>query len=90
MALAFEVVKGLDFEVWFGKGCSNYESFVSTFGIATKLPWQESSSISPYFFGRNHATFQIKCIVAHKTLFSPGFYCENKAKGCPIFMVKIW
>ena len=42
------------------------------------------------FRGGNPTTFRVRCVIAHKILFSPSFRCENKAKGCPIFMAKIW
>ena len=43
----------------------------------------------PYFHGGN-PTFWVRCITAHKMLFSPSIHYENTAKGCPIFMAKIW
>jgi len=50
LALAFEALKELGYED-FGKGCSLYQCFASTFGIIAKCPWQKFSSISPYFCG---------------------------------------
>ena len=56
----------------------------------------QRESILPYFHGGNlflwqeFSTFQDRYVIAHKTLFSPSFYYENMAKGCPIFEVKIW
>ena len=51
---------------------------------------EKSSSILPYFHGENLAAFQIRCVIVHKTLFSPSFRYENTTNGCPIFKVKIW
>ena len=35
--------------------------------------------------GKNLATFCLRCIIAHKTLFSPSFHRENTAVGMPHF-----
>ena len=72
------------------KVCDFYQYFASTFGIITKSPQRKSSSISPYFHGRNLVAFGVRCVVAHKTLFSPNFCNENMARSCHIFSVKIW
>ena len=55
------------------------------FGIVAKFPWRKSSSISPYFCGRNPASLRLKCFITHKTLFSPNFHCENMATKMPYF-----
>ena len=34
----------------------------------------------PNFSDENQATFQVRCVVAHKTLFSQSFHGENIAK----------
>ena len=41
------------------------------------------------FCFKNPAAFCLRCMIAHKTLFSPSYSCENTAKRCPIFTVKI-
>ena len=55
------------------------------FGIVAKFPWQKSNSISFYFRGGNLIAVRLKCVIAHKTLFSPSFYLENMAIGMPYF-----
>ena len=42
-------------------------------------------SISPYFRGGNLAALHLKCVIAHKTLFSPSFRCENMVVRMPHF-----
>ena len=51
---------------------------------------RKSSSIPPYFHGGNLVAFLVSCVITNKTLFSPSFPYKNIAKGCPIFMAKIW
>ena len=90
MALTFRVLNELGFEVWFWKGCGLDQCFPSVFGIGAKFPRQKSDSISPYFCGDNPVAFCLRCVIAHKTLFSPSFCCEkmpyfhekNLAKFC--------
>ena len=48
-------------------------------------PWRKSDSISLYFRGGNPTTLPLKCVIAHKMLFSPRFRCENMAMGMPYF-----
>ena len=39
----------------------------------------------PYFCGGNPVALRLKCIRAHKTLFSPNFHYENTAMEVPYF-----
>ena len=55
------------------------------FGIVAKFPWQKSSSILPYFRGRNLTALRLRCVIAHKTLFSQSFRRENMTMGMPHF-----
>ena len=41
--------------------------------------------ILPYFRDGNPIALRLKCVVAHKTLFSPSFCHENTAVGMPHF-----
>ena len=69
------------------RGVAFIDALLEHLGIVVKLPWWKFGSISPYFRGGNQATFRVKCLIAHKTLFSPSFCCENKntAKRMPHF-----
>ena len=42
-------------------------------------------NILPYFRGGNSAMLRLRCVIAHKTLSSPRFQCENTAMGMPYF-----
>ena len=55
----------------------------SIFGA--KFPRWKFGSISPCFRGKNLAAIRLRCIIAHKTLFSPSFSCENTATEVPHF-----
>ena len=59
--------------------------FPSVFGIVAKFPWQKSDSILPYFRGGNLTVLPLRCVIAHKTLFSASFQCENMAMEMPQF-----
>ena len=49
--------------------------------INTLLAYLE---LLPNFYNENQAAFRLWCVIAHKTLFSPSFCCENTAnKGAP-------
>ena len=45
-------------------------------------------SILPYFHGGNPTALHLKCVIAHKTLFSPSFHRENMAMAMPHFHMK--
>ena len=85
LALAFRALKELGFEVWFQKGCGLDRCFPSVFGINAKFPQWKSNRISPYFRCRNLAKLCLKCVIAHKTLFSPRFFHQNMTIGVPHF-----
>ena len=72
-------------EVWFQNGCGLDRCFPSVLGIVAKFPRQKSGSISPYFCGGNLVAFRLRCVIAHKMLFSPSFRRENTAMGMPHF-----
>ena len=59
--------------------------FPSVLGIIAKFPCRKSSSILPYFRGRNSTKLHLRCVIVHKTLFSPSFLCENIVTGMPYF-----
>ena len=88
-ALAYKALKVLGFEVWFWNGCGPSPRFLNVFGINAKFLWRKSISILPYFCGKNLATPRLRCIIAHKMLFSPSLHCKNIATGCLIFTVKM-
>jgi len=85
LALVFEALIELGFEIYFQKGCGLDRYFHSVFGIGSKFPRQQSDRILPYFCGENLATLRPNCIRAHKTLFSPSFHCENTTMEVPYF-----
>jgi len=85
LALAFRALNVLGFDVWFRNGRGLDRCFPSVFGIIAKFPWWKSDSISPYFRGGNLAALHFRCVIAHKTLFSPSFQCENTITGMPHF-----
>ena len=85
LALAFRTLNELGFKVWFQKGCGLNWCFPCVFGIDAKFPRRKFDSISPFFRDRNPATLYLKCIIAHKMLSSPSFFCENKAMRMPHF-----
>jgi len=85
LALAYEALIQLGFEVWFWKGCGPDRCIPSVFGIIAKFPWRKSGSISPYFCGENLTVLRLRCVIAHKMLFSPSFCDENMATGVPYF-----
>ena len=85
LALAFRALKELRFEVLFWKGCGHYQHLASTFGIVAKFPRRKSGSILPYFLCGISAAFRFKCVIVHKTLFSPSFCGENTATKVPHF-----
>jgi len=85
VALAFEALSELGFEVWIRKGCGLDWHFPSVFGVIAKLPQWKFDSISPSFYGKNLATLHLRCIITHKMLFSPSFRRENTAMGMPHF-----
>jgi len=85
LALAFGVLRELYFEVWIRKGCGLDRCFPSVFRIVAKFLRWKSGSISPYFRGKNLATLRLKCVIAHKMLFSPSFRRKNTAMGMPHF-----
>ena len=85
LALTFGAWTKLGFEVWFRKGCGLDQCFTSVFGIVAKFPWQKFGSILPYFHGGNLAMLCLRCIIAHKILFSPSIHCENTAMEVPNF-----
>ena len=89
LALAYKGLKVLGFEVWFWNGCGPSPRFLNVFGINAKFLWRKSISILPYFCGKNLATPRLRCIIAHKMLFSPSLHCKNIATGCLIFTVKM-
>jgi len=88
LALVVGALSKLGFEVWVQKGCGLDPCFPSVFGIVAKFPWQKSGNILPYFHGENLEALHPKCVIAHKTLFSPSFQHENTAIR-PIFTMKI-
>ena len=47
------------------------------FGIVAKFPQQKC--------GRNLVALRLRCVIEHKTLFSPSFHRENMAMGMPYF-----
>ena len=55
------------------------------FRIVAKFSRWKSSSISPYFRGGNSTVFHLRCVIAHKTLFSPNFHSENTTIKVPHF-----
>ena len=63
-------------------------------GIVAKFPWRKFGSISLYFCGGNPTALCLKCIIAHKTLFSPSFRYKNTATkvfhGENIAEVRVW
>ena len=75
----------MGFEVWVWKGFGLDRCFPSVFGIVAKFPRRKSDSISPYFHGGNLVALCLRCIIAHKTLFSPSFWSENTVMGMPHF-----
>ena len=88
LALAFGVLSESGFEVWIWKGCGLNRYLPSVFGIIAKFPWRKSGNISNYFHGGNPTALHLRCIIAHKTLFSPSFHYENTAIGMPHFHSK--
>ena len=76
-------------KVWFWNGYGPSRCFLIAVGIDAKFQQRKSRSISPYFRGKNLVALRLRCIIAHKMLFSPSFRCENTTTGCLIFMVKI-
>ena len=74
LALTLGDLNELGFEVWIRKGCGLDRYFPRKFG-----------SISSYFCGGNLAALHLRCIIAHKTLFSPSFQRENTTMGMPHF-----
>jgi len=85
LALAFRVLNELCFEVWFQKGYDLDRCFPNVFGIGAKFPQRKSHNISPYFRGGNLTMLRLKCVIAHKMLFSLSFYHENTAMRVPHF-----
>ena len=85
MALAFRALNELGFKVWFWKGHGLDQCFPSVFGIVVEFPRRKFDSISPYFHGTNSAVFHLRCVIAHETLFSPSFCCENTTTEVPYF-----
>ena len=85
LTLAFKALNGLGFEVWFWKGCGLDRYFPSVFGNGAKFPQQKSSNISPYFHSGNPVALRLRCVITHKTLFSPSFGHENTATKVPHF-----
>ena len=59
--------------------------FLMHSGFGAKFTLQKFSSISPCFRGKNLVVLHLSCIIAHKTLFSPSFWCENMAIKVPHF-----
>ena len=85
LALAFRGLSKSGFEVWIRKGCGLDRCFPSVFRIVTKFPRQKSGSISSYFRGGNLVMLSLRCVIAHKMLFSPSFWRENTTMGMPHF-----
>ena len=85
LALAFGALNVLGFEVWFWNGCGPDRYFPSVFEIAIKFSRQKSTSILPYFRGKNPIALCLRCVIARQTLFSPSFRHENTAMGMPYF-----
>ena len=83
MALAFGALIKLGFEIWFQKGCGLDRCFPNVLWIGAKFPRWKSGSILPYFCGGNLATLRLRCVIAHKTLFSPSFRRENTTTRMP-------
>ena len=77
LALAFGALSELGFEVWIRKGCGLNRCFPSVFGIVAKFPQRKC--------GRNSVALRLRCVIAHKTLFSQSFRRENMAIGMPYF-----
>ena len=50
-----------------------------------QISMRKSSSISPYFCGKNLAALRLRCVIAHKMLFSPSFRRVNMIIGMPHF-----
>ena len=53
--------------------------------LLPKFPWKKFDNISFYFHGGNLIAVRLKCVIAHKTLFSPSFHLKNMAIGMPYF-----
>ena len=85
LALAFKALNVLGSKIWFWNGCGPDRYFPSVIEIAIKFSQQKSSSISPYFRGKNLIALCLRCVIARQTLFSPSFCHENTAMGMPYF-----
>ena len=85
LALAFGALIVFSFEVWLQNGCGLNQYFPSMFEVANKFPWRKSDNILPYFCGGNLVARHLRCVIAHQTLFSPRFRCENMKMGMPHF-----
>ena len=72
----------------FEKGVVLINALLVCFRIVSKFPRQKSNSISPYFHDQNQAALCLRCIIAHKTLFSTSFRCENTTTKMPHFHSK--
>ena len=72
----------------FGKDVVTINASLACFGIVAKFPWQKSGSILPYFLYEILAAFCFRCVIVHKTLFSPSFCGENTATKMPHFYRK--
>ena len=55
------------------------------FGVIAKFPRQKFDSILSFFRGGNPTALHLRCVIAHKTLFSPSFRYENMATKVPHF-----
>ena len=84
-SLSFGAWMELGFEVWFRKGCGLDWCFPSVLEIVAKFPQWKFGSILPFFHGGNLAVLRLRCIIAHKTLFSPSFCCEYIVTEVPNF-----
>ena len=77
LALAFGPLNALGFEVWFQNGCGLDQCFPNVFGIVAKFPQRKC--------GKNLVALRLKCVIAHKKLFSPSFRRENMVMKMPYF-----
>jgi len=85
LALGFGALIVFSFEVWLSNGCGLNRYFPSMFEVGNKFSQWKSSSILPYFCGGNPIVLHLRCVIAHQTLFSPSFRCENTKMGMPHF-----
>jgi len=69
----------------FGKAMVSINASLVCLDLVPNFHEKKSGRISPYFHGGNPAVLLLRCVIVHKTLFSPSFCCENAATEVPYF-----